>query len=146
MNPEQLIPGEHLLHYSDNGLITVTTHRVRYWSDSGGQSDCISMMLEKISSMRVLYISYPYLLGIGAVLAGIGLIMMFQQRSGDGLIPLALGVAAVIAYYGTRKHVCIIASDGGDKIVFKTEGMDTDSVITMVDKIELAKSNGVARL
>jgi predicted transcriptional regulator len=53
MNKEQLLPEESILTFSENGLVTVTTHRIRYNNKILGQSNFVSIMLEKISSIQV---------------------------------------------------------------------------------------------
>lgn len=148
MRPDQLISGESILQYSDNGLITLTTHRIRCQNKIWGESNFISIMLEKISSVQVIGNSYPMLLVVGILVGLVGLYLASNQQnsSGGGMIAILLAVGFIIAYFVTKRNICIIASDGGNRIVFRTEGMDTETLIGMVDKIELAKNNRVNQL
>jgi hypothetical protein len=148
MRPDQLMTGESILQYSDNELITLTTHRIQYKNKTWGQSNFISIMLEKVSSVQVVGISYPILLVIGILIIIIGAFIANENQGRDegGVISIAVGVIFIVAYFITKRHICIIASDGGNKIVFRTEGMNTENVINMMDKIELAKNNRVVRL
>jgi len=142
MRTDQLMPGESILSYSDNGLLTLTTHRVRYMNKVWGQANFISIMLEKISSVQVTYLSYPIFLGIGIFLILIGLMWGYQDVW--AVILIVAGIVAVIAYFAARTSVCVIAADGGAKIQFRTEGMSTETLIDMMDKIERAKNDRVA--
>jgi hypothetical protein len=141
MNPEQLIPGESILTTSENNLIVLTTHRVRYSYSEWGQANTISIMLEKISSIQARYISYPLLLVAG----GVAILVAFfigSNRFGEQapIVPTAIGIGCIIWYFMSRKHFCIITSDGGAKIAFSTDGVKREVVVSMIDKIEAAKS------
>jgi hypothetical protein len=147
MREEQLITGESFLLHSDNGLITLTTHRIRYHNKVWGASNLISIMLEKISTVQVLYISYPGLWVGGLLVILLGAV--FSVGDGNvGVIAIAviIGLVLIAAYFGTRRHICVIASDGGGKIVFRTEVMSTATLMVMVDKVELAKHNRLMEL
>jgi hypothetical protein len=141
MRHDQLMPDECILQYSDNNLVTLTSHRVRYNNSEWGSSNFISIMLEKISSVQVLYISHPALWILGCVVAIIGVIIASgnNEQHGYGIIPCIVGVFLIAAYFSSKKHICIISSDGGSKIMFKTDGMSTATLIALVDKIEEAK-------
>lgn len=140
MRTDQLMPGESILSYSDNGLLTLTTHRVRYLNHEWGRANFISIMLEKVSSVQVTYLSYPVLLGAGGFLILIGLLWGSQSVQA-GIILILGGAAAIIAYFAARTSVCVIAADSGAKIQFRTEGMSTETLIDMMDKIDRAKND-----
>lgn len=141
MRHDQLMPDESILKYSDSNLVTLTSHRVRYNNSEWGSSNFISIMLEKISSTQVLYSSYPALWILGSVLIIVGVIMFSDngRQHGYGVLPCIVGIFLIAAYFSSRKHICIISSDGGSKIAFRTEGMSTATLIDLVDKIEEAK-------
>ncbi|ASU32334.1 hypothetical protein [Mucilaginibacter xinganensis] len=148
MHQDQLLKGEILLSYSDEEIITLTTHRVRYKSKSWGQSKFISIMLEKISSLQVVYISYPFLLIIGIIMSIMGFVTGLTNNYSSGIMSLSIipGVVFAIAYFITRKHICVISSDGGAPIIFKTEGMSAENITEIMDKVELAKNNRMVQL
>jgi hypothetical protein len=148
MRPDQLIPGESILQYSDSGLITLTTHRIRCQNSVWGESNFISIMLEKISSVEVVGNSYPMLLIAGILIGIVGLFITFNQQEGNegAILAIVIGLVFIIAYFVTKKTICIISSDGGNKMVFRTEGMNIESLIDMVDKIELAKNNRTSQI
>jgi hypothetical protein len=145
MNKEELLPGESVLTFSENGLVTVTTHRIRYNNKVWGQSNFISIMLEKISSIQVLYFSYPLLWIIGVLIAVISLTVTATGNIGAPELTISLFLAffLIVGYFMSRRHICAITSDGGSKIVFHTENMTTDSMIEFVNTIEAAKQKRV---
>jgi hypothetical protein len=97
----------------------------------------------KVSSVQVTY--PPVLLGTGIFLILTGLLWGSQSVQG-GVILIPGGAAAIIAWFAARTSVCVIAADGGAKIQFRTEGMSTEALIEMMDKIERAKNHRVAQV
>lgn len=148
MRENQLIDGESVITFSDNNLVTLTTHRVRYNNKVWGQSNYISIMLEKVSSLNVVYISYPILLVIGGIAIFIGGVAAYNMHynQGPGVVAVVGGICIMLVYLGTRRHICVIASDGGGKITFSTAGMNTESLISFMDKIEIAKNNRILKI
>ena len=69
-------------------------------------------MLEKISSVQVAFASYPILIVIGIIIGIIGLFVVNGQGSSSNAeetVTILIDVGFVIAYFVTRKHICIIA-------------------------------------
>lgn len=141
MNKEQLLPEESVLSFTENGMVTLTTHRVRYNNKVWGQSNFISMMLEKISSIQVLSTSYPLLWILGVLIGVISLTMAATKNIGAPELTISLFAAffLIVGYFMSRRHVCTITSDGASKIIFRTESMPTEALIDFVSKIEGAK-------
>lgn len=141
MNKEQLLPEESVLFLTENGMVTLTTHRVRYNNKIWGQSNFISIMLEKISSVQVLSISYPLLWILGALTGVAGLALATTRNGGTPEVVISLFIAffLIVGYFISRRHVCTITSDGGGKIVFRTENMPTAALIDFAHQIEAAK-------
>jgi len=144
----KLFENEKIISSTDDNIVILTTHRVRCTNSyQWGQQSTTSIMLEKVSSIQATYISYPLLL----VIAGISLVIaigMGSQRSSQGQlsIPIIIAVVLGIIYYFTRKHVCVIASDGGAKIVFETEGVRKDRLLEFMDNVEKIKSSRIKAL
>ncbi|MGY4537405.1 hypothetical protein ACVW0P_001824 [Mucilaginibacter sp. UYNi724] len=93
MNNEQLLPEESVLFFTENGMVTLTTHRIRYNNKIWGQSNFISIMLEKISSVQVLSISYPLLWILGVLIGVIGLLMATSHNDGTPEVVVSLFIA-----------------------------------------------------
>lgn len=98
-------------------------------------------MLEKISSVQVLSISYPLLWILGALTGVAGLALATTRNGGtlEVVISLFIPFFIIVGYFMSRRHVCTITSDGASKIVFRTENMPTEALIDFVNKIEVAK-------
>jgi hypothetical protein len=141
MNKEQLLPEESVLSFTENGMVTLTTHRVRYNNKIWGQSNFISIMLEKISSVQVLSISYPLLWILGALTVVAGLALATTRNGGTPEVIISLFIAffLIVGYFISRRHICTITSDGGSRIIFRTENMPTAALINFVHQIEAAK-------
>lgn len=142
MNNDHLLKGESILSYSDGGLVTLTSHRIRYEHKVWGGSNIISIMLEKVSSVQIIYISYPWLWIMGVLVGVIGMLASQSRNGGSTEMVIAFFIAffLIIGYFLSRRHICSITSDGGTKIIFRTENMTTESMIEFMNKIESAKS------
>lgn len=143
MDHEHLMPDESILTYSDNGLVTLTTHRIRYANKIWGQSNHISMMLENVSAIQVVYLSYPFLWIIGVVIGLIGLLITTTEKGGgpEMFITGFLAFFLIVGYFISRRHIFSITADGGTKIIFRTENVATAAMIDLMNKIETAKAD-----
>lgn len=69
--------------------------------------------------------------------------VMFSNDRGNtsaGSVGLILaGIGALVFYLYSRKHTCIVASDGGSRMVFSTTNMKRIALIDFIDKVEEAK-------
>jgi len=141
MEQNELIEKEEIISESTDKIVTLTTHRIRYQASSWGQAHIVSIMLKNISSIEVHYESYVTLFSIGvlAVIAGVIMGLNGEQHN-LGMYVLIAGALCIVIYWLTRKHVISIASDGGAKIKFETQGMKTDAVMEFINKVERAKS------
>lgn len=143
-----LFDGEKILTTTDSNIVVLTTHRIRSSNSvNWGQHSTVSIMLEKVSSIQATYSSYPLLLVLTGIMA-LGAALLAIQRGDESAIvlPIILAIIFVIAYFATRRHVCIIASDGGAKLAFETARMDKEVLLRFIDQIEQAKFNRVSQL
>jgi hypothetical protein len=132
-------PGETLLIESDNKVLALTTHRVRYdaigrgggWAD---RTELVSIMLEEVASCAITRTSYPILLLLA--LAGLVLALLADDMA---IIGVALAVLFAGGFFLSQRQVLLIASAGG-KIQVNTAGMSLQSVREFVDEIEKAKN------
>jgi hypothetical protein len=138
-----LFENEQIITTTEGCGVILTTHRIRSTNSyQWGQRTTISIMLEKVSTIQLDYISYPIFLVMAGLCFVLALILNGQDNTKQ-LMPLALTVGAVfvIAYFTSRKHICVIASDGGSKIRFHTEKIKKDSLLEFLDKVEKAKNS-----
>ncbi|MBL4676901.1 MAG: hypothetical protein JKY70_11965 [Mucilaginibacter sp.] len=137
----KLLENENILTTADDNTVVLTNYRVRsVASKAWGHSQTTSIMLEKISSVQLVYLSFPVLL----VLSGITGLVAIGLMSNSGESPLIFVIATILfiaGYFGSRRHVCSIASDGGAKIIFTIKGINKEQVQGFVENVELAKHN-----
>jgi hypothetical protein len=128
-------PGQQIVKTSENGILTLTTKRVRYDSIVWGQSNLISITLGSVASCGLVTKSYPLLL----ILSAIALVVSFTQQS--RALPLLILIAAVLfaAYFFTRRSVISVASNGGGAILTPTKGMKREDIISFIDAVEREK-------
>jgi hypothetical protein len=133
-------PNEKVLIESDNKVLVLTTHRVRYdaigkgggWAD---RTELVSIMLEELSSCAITRTSYPILLLLA--LAALVLAILAQDRA---IVGLALAVLFAGGFFLSQRQVLLLSSAGGGKIQVNTASMSLQSVREFVDEIENAKN------
>lgn len=133
-------PDEKVLIESDNKVLVLTTHRVRYdaigkgggWAD---RTELVSIMLEELSSCAITRTSYPILLLLALV--GLVLAILVQDRA---IVGLALAVLFAGGFFLSQRQVLLLSSAGGGKIQINTADMSLQSVRDFVDEIENAKN------
>jgi hypothetical protein len=143
-----LFEGEQIITTTDSNIVVLTTHRIRSNNSvSWGQHNTTSIMLEKVSAIQATYISFPILLVLAGTM-GLGAALVSGQSGVGGGIALliVLAIVFVIGYFATRKHVCVIVSDGGSKIVFETANMKKDVLNSFIDQVERAKYKRVSQV
>ena len=115
------IENEKLITESDGRQIMLTTHRIRYHETASANSNFISIMLDKISSIELTFHSNIWLLIIGIITA-----------------PILIGIILIVIFFKTRQHIIKITPDGGQSITFQTRGMSRDKVEEFISKVENA--------
>jgi len=133
-------PDEKVLIESDNKVLILTTHRVRYdaigkgggWAD---RTELVSIMLEELSSCAITRTSYPILLLLA--LAGLVLAILAQDRA---IVGLALAVLFAGGFFLSQRQVLLLSSAGGGKIQVNTASMSLQAVREFVDEIEKVKN------
>jgi len=143
-----LFQGEQILTTTEDNIVVLTTHRIRSNNSYGwGQHSTTSIMLEKVSSIQLTYTSYPVLLLMAGILIIIAFVMKSQHvGENEMFIPIMLAIVCLAIYFATRKHVCVIASDGGARISFATTNMKKEVLHNFIDKVEQAKCNRMLSL
>jgi hypothetical protein len=153
MYEEQLMSAESILTQSDNGHITLTTHRLRYNNEAFSKAKIISIMLENISSIEVNYKSWFLMLVLGVFIgiAGVGMsIVGANEEAYDlqkgGLALFVIAAICIVIYLFSKRHVITVASKGGARISFFTKRIGRGSVIEFIDKIEKAQNERFKQL
>jgi hypothetical protein len=143
-----LFEGEQIITTTDSNIVVLTTHRIRSNNSvSWGQHRTTSIMLEKVSAIQATYISFPILLVLSGAMALGAAWVSGQSGVGGGIALLViLAIVCLIGYFATRKHVCVIVSDGGSRIVFETANMKKDVLNSFIDQVERAKYKRVSQV
>ena len=136
----KLLPGERVLIEDIDGMLVLTTHRVRFSQQGRGQSIFTSITLDAVASCGLTTVSYPRLLLL-AVLVILGAIWYgnaSSQNSGLASMIAFVGVVLIALYFSTRKGVLKIAS-AGDAISVKSKGISREKLVEFIETVEQAK-------
>jgi hypothetical protein len=134
----ELFTGESLISQADNGEITLTTHRIWQKSSKGSATHKTSIMLEHITSAEMdEVVKYGYL--------GVAILALFIAIGSE---KYEIGIGAVfffILYRITKKSYICIKSPSAT-IQFDTSGLTTESIESIINKIEKAKHERLVKL
>jgi len=110
-----------------------------------GNSYKISIFLEKISSIVVFYKSNPFLLFVGGflIIAGLILLLGVDDYQVFGALSLIVGIACIVLFFSTRKHVIVVSSDGGSDLGITVKNTSTELVEEFITKIQEAKQKKI---
>lgn len=133
----QLLRGERIVH--DAGTLKVTTHRIRFDHQNGGQGTIKSMMLEEVASCVLTRLTYPLLLVFAAFFVIVGVIasMRFSQN-GYVIAGLLIGAILAICYLLSRRQVVAIQSAGAT-IAIQVNRWTLEEIRDFIDCVESAK-------
>jgi len=138
-----LIPGEHLIISSGNGVLILTTLRVLYDLKTTGASKFISIPLDAVASCSLAMRSQPLLL-VFAVIAAIAAFSRQLELSaviGAGIIAIFF----VAAYFVTRRAKLTISPNGGEEISVATQGMKREDILSFLNAVIQARNNYLQR-
>ncbi|MCC9167218.1 hypothetical protein [Pontibacter harenae] len=141
MEQEQLIENEQIITQSSEGVVTLTTHRIRYATSGWGHAHITSIMLDSISSIQSHFKSIPLFIVLGVAAFIVGLFAEFNNESGGAIAGLAVGAVFTLLYFASRKHVVTVSSKGGAAISFLAKGMDQYEITKFIDQVEEAKNS-----
>jgi hypothetical protein len=133
-------PDEKVLLESDNNVLVLTTHRVRYdaigkgggWAD---RTEFVSILLEELASCAITHTSYPMLLLLA--LAGLLLAILIPDRA---IVGIAIAVLFAGGFFMSQRQVLRLSSTGGGQIQVNTASMTLQAVREFVDEVERAKN------
>lgn len=134
-NTITLLPGEQIVTTSKNGILTLTTKRVRYDSVVWGKSNLISITLNSVASCGLVTKSFPFLLILGAI----AFMASFTQHGESFWVMFAIATVIVVSYFFTRRAVISVASNGGEAILVPTQGMKREAIISFIEAVEREK-------
>jgi hypothetical protein len=130
---------EKLITRSENGLIQLTNHKIRYVSQSFGKASIVSIMLNEVTTIEVHFKSFLPALLIGILLVLTGLSLGVQNQGSALLGLLFAGGLFILYYFLTRKHVVSIYSRGNRSIDFESNSLGRDAIMKFINQVEKAK-------
>ncbi len=133
----KLLPNEKMLVETNGGILTLTTHRVRYDQKASGASQVIGITLDAVSSCGVVSKNHPILLVMALIAGGLGAFGLGQK--GDIAYGLFLGAAVLIAAYFLTRSAVLAVSSAGQSIAVSAKGMKHEALVAFVDDVEQAK-------
>jgi hypothetical protein len=136
-----LLENERELNQSLDGLVILTTHRIKSSYKTWGYSDLQSIMLQHVTSCENKYRAFPVFLLLAAIslLAGI---MYYANYSDYSDSPakyggLVFAVVFFLIYLASRKNTIVISSPSA-KIYIPLKANDSDFAADFICKIEEA--------
>lgn len=135
------LPGERVLFESESKTLVLTTHRVRFETQSMGFASIKSIMLEEVASCVMTRTSQPILLVFAALFGLIGIIGPFIARGINAALPAGVAVALIFValYFASRRQFLSVAS-AGTTIRVSTKRMNVQAVSQLIDALEWAKN------
>ena len=133
----KLLPGEKQLVEGGNGVLTLTTHRIRFDAKGSGNARLVSMTLDSVASCGLVSRSNPLLILAALFVGGSG-ILFARQLGSTSVYALGFAIILGIAYFLSRASVLSIAS-GGESIQASVKGMNHAAVVDFIDSVEEAK-------
>jgi len=138
---KHLFENERVITQSRNGLITLTTHRIRYFDKSFLSTNLVGVMLCNISSISLAIKSKLLYLILAIISFMITSWLVYLESGGIFIIPAAIGSLFVIFYISSRKAAMAIASNGGAIIYFYTTDMRQAEQLHFINQVENAIEN-----
>ena len=132
---------------SGDDTLKLTTKRVRAEFVDSGTSSYVSITLGSVSSCGLITKSYPVLLIIGVLVMVVGLTFSGNTPifpidttfEFPFLVPVAIALICIVAYFITRRAFITICSNGGKSIEVVAKGMSRGSIIEFLDAVENEK-------
>jgi len=139
-----LLPQEHTVLKSKNGLVHVTTHRLRYEDIAMGKATVKSIMLDDLSFSAISYKSKTIYIILGLLMVFISFMCFASGGSNPGAstagaVSFLFGLIFIALYFITRKQCLSFCSSGGS-IDFEIRGMAMSDAINILDEVEKAKN------
>jgi hypothetical protein len=140
--------GEQIVSSSDNGYVTLTTHRISMESKEFGRSYYIAIFLEDISSIQMHYRSFMTALWIG-IFAFTGSIYTFFMNTGnydDQMFAKVLLFAAIISvaiWLFSKRRIVSIYPNGGKPMEFLANQMSHESIQSFLAQVQLTKAQRI---
>jgi len=136
---------EKIITQSDDGTVTLTSHRINQEVKSFSKSTSKSIMLEHITSCETIH-KQSWLLIIMAVIGILGAGYGVADNNEDLTIPAAvIGLVCLIAFWLTRRAFIKVASPS-TVMHINVKGMPRERITEFVDQIEHTKHSRLSTM
>jgi hypothetical protein len=139
----ELLPDEEVLVSSNEDRVILTNQRIHQSVKDCGRANQITIFLENISSVEMLYKSNPLLLVLAGFFFLAGLIASSAGYENYGSLwfgGFILSIIFLVFWFYSKNRLVTIASNGGSKMNFQVNGMKTSDVVEFVNKVIRAKA------
>jgi len=140
--------GEQIVSSSDNGYVTLTTHRISMESKEFGRSYYIAIFLEDISSIQMHYRSFMIALWVGLLAFAGGIYTLFTNTDNDSdhmptKVLLLAGIVSVAIWLFSKRRIVSIYPNGGKAMEFLANQMSHESMQSFLEQVQLTKAQRV---
>ena len=143
----KLLQNEESILTSNDNSVVLTNQRIYMNSTSLGQAYTISIFLEDVSSMELKYTSVILFLVIAVLCLIAGVLGSMSRGQSDLFIAgLVFGLAFLALWWGSRKHVISISSNGGSVLNFSVSSMSDSAMEDFLYNLSAAKRAKVNQL
>jgi hypothetical protein len=139
----QLLSDEEILVSSNENRVVLTNLRIQRSTKDWGRSHQITIFLENISSIEMLYRSNPLLLVLTGFFFLVGLMTSSAGYENDATLRFGGFILSIIflgLWFYSKSRLVTIASNRGSKLNFRVDGMKTPDVLEFIDKVMQAKA------
>ena len=123
--------------------LTLTTHRLRFQTETFGNSQIKSIMLEELASCSLVKKTQPLLLVLAGLCFLIGLVFSrgVARSNSSYFIVISLIIAGVLVliYFFNQQQIIAFAS-AGTTICVNVQGMNSEDTKMFIDEVEEAKN------
>lgn len=139
----QLLANEEVIVSSNQERIVLTNQRIHQADKEWGRSYLITVFLEDISSIEMLYKSNPVFLVLAAVSFAFGVLVTPPSDRGEATYRFGgvmVAIVFLILWLYSKRQVVMIASNGGSRVNFRVDAMKKLEVEWFINKVISAKS------
>ena len=147
-----LLANEHEVLTSNENKIVLTNKRIQMTEKEWGRSCKITIFLENISSMQILYksnILWLILAILSLLFFGFALLRNDRFEYYDKTpmqISFVVGLVFIALYSFSRRHIISIHSNGGKPLEFTINRMSDSQIEHFFDKVQVAKDERIQEL
>lgn|SRR5690554_1767751 len=133
----ELSPKERTLFRSDSGELILTSRRVRFTSGPASRRKVVSLMLEHVTSCRLVAVSHPSLLIVAAVTFIGGVLVQASVQWPVVFYGTVIAAVLVVLYNLGRLQMIVIASPSA-AIRLNVRRMKMEAAASLIDQVEIA--------